>query len=236
MITVDAPSAVYGVLKNPSLVDFRGHYAGVFFISGCNYQCGFCHNAELMNVKPGMTWKHLRSVCERFREQWVDGVVITGGEPTISPELPKVVDFMRKEGFAVKLDTNGSRPDVVEQVLPQVDYVAMDVKCSLSNYPELTGFKHTDRVARSIELIKSRAPDYEFRTTILDYLHTEEEMHRIGALIKGARRYVIQPFLPREDLPGERFRTMPRTPPDLLKRWQALMKDYAEEVILIGAV
>jgi pyruvate formate lyase activating enzyme len=228
-------SPVYGNLANPSMVDFPGRLAAVFFTTGCNFRCGFCHNAGLLaERKPGYAWPKLEEICGGFRDQWVDGAVVTGGEPTLEPGLGDLLSFFRRLGFAIKLDTNGSRPEVLETVLAQVDYVAMDVKCSLASYPALTGFAHTDRVRRSIELVKSQARDYEFRTTLIPGFDTDAELRDIADLIRGARRYVLQPFLPREDLPDPRLRTAPRTAPARLKQLCALMQDCATDVSVRG--
>jgi len=186
-------------------------------------------------VKSGYTWEKLGEICERFRQGWVDGVVITGGEPTLAADLLPLLDFVRRFGFAVKLDSNGSRPEVLDQALPLLDYVAMDVKCSLQNYPTLTGFNDAGQIARSAELLRTRARDYEFRTTVIERLHSDEEMRMIGALIRCARRYVLQPFLPREDLPDPTLRTEPRTSPDRLKYLAAFMREYTDEIIVRGA-
>ncbi len=123
---------------------------------------------------------------------------------------------------------------MLEKLLPVVDYVAMDVKCSLHNYPGFVGFSKTDDIASSIELIKAHAADYEFRTTVIEKFHTDDEMHKIGSMINGAKRHTLQPFLPREDLPGMEYRTMKRTSPDLLSRYRDIMAPYAEKIVWKG--
>jgi len=228
-------SPIYGHLANPSMVDFPGRLAVVFFTTGCNFGCGFCHNAGMLaQRKPGYAWSKLGEICQRFREQWVDGAVVTGGEPTLEPALPELLDFLRRFGLAIKLDTNGSCPEVLEQVLPRVDYVAMDIKCSLPSYPALTGFADTDCIRRSIALLKTHARDYEFRTTLVPGFDSDAEMRGIAELVHGARRYFLQPFLPREDLPDPGLRTEKRTPPDRLKQLHALMQGCADEVSVRG--
>lgn len=231
-----ALSPVFGHLKAPTMVDFPGRLAAVLFVSGCNFQCGFCHNARLMaGRRSGLPWAHLESRCRRWADHWVDGAVITGGEPTLTPELPALIAFLKRFGFAVKLDTNGSRPEVLAQCLPLVDYVAMDVKAGLSRYGELTGHADTGTIAASVELIRRHARDYEFRTTILDHIHTDDHMAEIGDLIRGARRYVVQPFLPRPDLPSPAYVNTPRTPAHRMSAIGKLMRDAAREVHVRGA-
>jgi len=217
------------------MVDFTGHLAAVFFVSGCNFRCGFCHNAELMaRQAPCMSWNRLRAACERFVRNWVDAAVITGGEPTSASALPDLVRFLKAFGWAVKLDTNGSNPDILAECLPLVDYVAMDIKTGPSRYPWLTGFTDIERLQGSMALIREQAPDYEFRTTIIESCHTDALMQEIGDMIKGARRYVLQPFVPKQGLPDPAFETLTRTTPARLDEIQQLMRPYAREVIVHG--
>ena len=235
-MNTDDLSAVYGILKSPSMVDFPGHLAGVLFISGCNFRCGFCHNAELLGaVEPGMPQAQLEAACQRFRENWVDGIVVTGGEPTLHVGLLDLLHRLRQWNFKIKLDTNGSRPEILAEVLPLVDYVAMDVKCNLEAYPTFVSFNQPERIAHSIALIRERATDYEFRTTVLPAFHTDEEMLRIAALVKGARRLALQAFVPRENLPDPRLRRSPRTTPDRMREVAALVADSADDVVVRGA-
>ncbi len=230
-----APSPVYGLLKNPSLVDFPGRLARVFFLSGCNFTCDFCHNTELARRQPGLPWARILETLEADRAEWVDGVVLSGGEPTLTPQLESLVNLVRARGFAVKLDTNGSRPDVLEALLDRLDYIAMDLKCPLADYPAVAGFHDVGAVRRSLDLILARARDYEFRTTVLEDVHTGAAMADMAASIRGARRYILQAFLPRENLPGEARRHARRTPPDVLERLAAIARPFVQEVRLRGA-
>ncbi len=227
---------IFGFLQKPSLVDFPGKIAAVFFTSGCNFSCGYCHNAPLLGIKKqGLNREVLAKSVRKFREtDWISGVTITGGEPTLCPDIPIIISWLKSLGLAVKLDTNGSNPAMLKELLPLVDYIAMDIKCSLPAYPDFVGYNKIDNISTSVELIKSLALDYEFRTTIIETIHSEDEMHKIGALINGANRYTLQPFLPREDLPGKEYRTMKRTLPDLLSQYQDLMAQYAQKVVWKG--
>ncbi len=228
-------TSVYAHLKQPGMVDFSGHVSAVFFVTGCNFGCGFCHNAGLMaRRRAGLSPAKLRQALGRFREQWADAVVLSGGEPTLAPDLADLLKFFRDEGFAVKLDSNGSRPEVLERVLPLVDYVAMDVKCSLENYPGFVKFHQPENIRASVQLLKNGSVDYEFRTTVVESFHCDEQMHAIGELVSGARRYCLQPFLPREDLPDPGLRNEPRTSPDRMTRIGELMQPYADEVVVRG--
>jgi len=232
-VTPDCETSVYGFLRNPSMVDFPGHLAAVFFVSGCNFSCGFCHNAALLQKRQkGITAARLEEVVQGFKKDWVDGAVISGGEPTLAPDLMDLLRFFKGHGFAVKLDTNGSRPDVLTSVLPLVDCVAMDVKCSLERYAELVEYSRGDTIRESISLIKEKASSYEFRTTVIEDFHTDDEMHRIGELIHGASRYVLQPFVPRDDLPSSDLRDRPRTSSERMPAVGELMRTYARNVVV----
>ena len=215
------------------MIDFPGRLAAVFFISGCTFSCGFCHNAQLMaRRREVISWPKLESVCEGFRRHWVDAAVITGGEPTTAPDLVDLIGFFRHFGWAVKLDTNGSDPAALKDCLPLVDYVAMDIKAGLSGYPALTGFAAVDRIAQSVDLVLEYASDYEFRTTVIEPFHTDAQMEEIGSMIDGAKRYVMQPFVPREGLPNPSFEATPRTSGVRLDGLRNMMENHASEVTI----
>ncbi len=231
-----AESPVYAFLEKPSLIDYPGCLCGVFFVSGCNFSCGFCHNASLMGAKQkGIPWSRLEEVCRKFKNEWVDAVCITGGEPTLAADLIKLIEFFRGFGFKIKLDTNGGSPEFLKKCLPLVDYVAMDIKAGLSGYSELTGFKDTGKIRESIQLIMDSGKEYEFRTTVIESVHTDEQMHEIGELIQGVKRYVLQAFVPQDTLPGTEFRALKRTRPERLRQLEKLMAPCADEIIVRGA-
>lgn len=219
------------------MVDYPKRFAAVFFTSGCNFACGFCHNAALMGKKQaGLNWDQLEAACAKFKKNWVNGAVITGGEPTCSDELPDLIHFFKKRfGFAVKLDTNGSNPARLAECLPLVDYVAMDVKCGLSAYPEVVHFADTEKIQQSIDLIRSEARDYEFRTTVIESIHTDEQMDEVRQAVHGARRYALQAFIPRDELPGRKYRSQPRTTAARLHQLRERMSGCADEILLRGA-
>jgi pyruvate formate lyase activating enzyme len=228
-------SPVYGYLKNPTMVDFPGHLSAVFLVSGCNFRCGFCHNAALLGrSQKTLPWEQLRETAHRFAAQWVNGAVISGGEPTLAAGLPDLVRFLKQFGWAVKLDTNGSRPADVAASLPLLDSVSMDIKAGLSAYPEVTGFDDVEEITRTVDLLRRSPIDYEFRTTLLGPVHTNEQMLEIADMIRGARRYVLQPFVPQEHLPDSRYRSEPRTPPSRLAEVKALVAGCADEIVIRG--
>ncbi len=224
-------SPVYGYLPQPSMLDMRGSLAGVFFVSGCNFRCRFCHNPELMKVQDnGLSWEDLRQVCRLMQENWADAAVITGGEPTLSDQLRELIAFLREFSFKIKLDTNGSRPSVLREVLPLVDYVAMDVKSPLEDYAWLTGCAGGEAVAESIAALIDGGVPYEFRTTVIEEFHTDERVKRMRKQLEGAKRCVLQPFIPRDTLPDPAFRSYRRTSPARLEELRELFKGYVEEV------
>jgi len=184
-----------------TLIDYPDRVAALVFTPGCPFRCPFCHNAEL--VLPEKT-AALPLIPEndlfyflRERAGFLDAVVITGGEPTLHDDVSRVIRRVKQLGLLVKLDTNGSRPEVLEALLDEglLDYVAMDVKAPLERYSELCGTPvDREAIRRSIDLIIKRAPDYEFRTTAAPTI-TAADVRAIADLIGGAKRYILQPFV-----------------------------------------
>ena len=234
-MTADS-SPVFGILQNASMVDFPGRMAAVFFLSGCNFRCGFCHNAKLMSRvdAPGLRWMEVEEACRKFRENWVKSVVVTGGEPTLHPGVFRIVEQLREWGFSVKLDTNGSRPRILEKLLPLVDYVAMDVKFAPADYSELAGFGDLAALTESIAMIRAGAKDYEFRTTVIEAWHGEERMRAIGEWVRGAKLHVLQAFVPRADLPDPACRAMRETPADVMHPLADILRRYVARVEVRG--
>ncbi len=229
------PSPCFAYLRHPSMVDFPGHVGAVFFTSGCNFHCGFCHNAALMgHVRPGLSWEKLDAACRKFKENWVTGAAITGGEPTLDSGIEDLVRFFKERGLDVKVDTNGTHPEAIRRLIPLVDCLAMDVKSSLEAYPALTGWTDTGKIRESIDLIKGLGEKGVLRTTIIESFHTDAMMKEIGSLIDGAAFYQMQAFVPREDLPDPEFRRLPRTSVVRLEALKELMRPYAGKIIIRG--
>ncbi len=229
-------SPVSGVLQNASMVDYPGRLAAVFFLAGCNFTCGFCHNAALMGrvQAAGLPWAEVEQICRKFRDNWVDGAVVTGGEPTLNSGVFHTVEKLREWGFAIKLDTNGSRPKVLERLLPQVEYVAMDVKFAPEDYPARAGFGDMGALTESIRLICEKASDYEFRTTVIEAWHGTGQMQAIGEWVRGAKRHVLQAFVPRDDLPDPACRVMAETRSAHLHACADILRKYVEKVEIRG--
>ncbi len=188
-----------GFARN-SLIDFPGTIACVVFTQGCNFNCPYCHNPDLVAgpVKgPGLLFDE-EKILEFLmkRKGLLQGVVITGGEPTLQQDLIAFCKKIKAMGYRIKVDTNGTRPNVLTSLFDEnlIDYVAMDIKTGLEDYGRVwPNASDTGRIAKSVNLIKERAPDYEFRTTCVKPFVTEETIHQIGRLINGAKRYILQP-------------------------------------------
>ena len=188
-------------LLETSLIDYPGRVAAVLFTAGCNFRCPFCHNAELV-LPEKVSELRLLDPDEVLaflaeRRGFLDGLVVTGGEPTIQDDLDAFLAGVKGLGLLVKLDTNGARPDVLEALLGEklLDYVAMDVKAPFGRYPEFAGVEVDLRaIQESICLIRERAPDYEFRTTVAPGLRVED-LRAIAGLLAGAKRWFLQPFV-----------------------------------------
>ncbi len=196
-----------GGLLRTSFSDFPGRVAAVVFTRGCNFRCPYCHNPELVHVRGDdpVGEGELFDLLRRRRGK-LDGVVFTGGEPTLQADLVDVLAQVKALGFETKLDTNGSRPDVLEALLREelVDLVAMDVKAPLSRYPEVAGVPvDTGAIERSIRLLIDSGIEHEFRTTVVEPLIALPDLLDIGEQIRGSGRYVLQPFVAGQTLaPG----------------------------------
>ncbi len=196
---------INGLLKL-TLLDFPGKCACTVFFCGCNFRCPFCHNATLVRGEgESISEEEFFSFLKK-REGILDGVCITGGEPTLQKGLRDFIKRIKDMGFAVKLDTNGARPDVLGSLLSEglLDYVAMDIKSSPEGYERAAGCKiDTDKIRESVSLLIGGNTDYEFRTTVATGAVTLADMEGIGSLIKGAKRYFLQGFVDSGDLIGE---------------------------------
>lgn len=175
-----------------STLDYPGRVASVLFTQGCNAHCHYCHNRMMIPQTKGAHPAPL--VLQKVRERvgFVDGVVVSGGEPTIHPQLEELLRYLKETGCAVKLDTNGIRADVIESILKRslVDYVAMDLKTTLDRYPELTTEEH--QVARSIDLIAHAGVRHEFRTTCDGRLITPDNIGSIAGMVPKGSPYILQ--------------------------------------------
>jgi pyruvate formate lyase activating enzyme len=192
---------IIGGLQKFSLADFPGKASAIVFTRGCNFRCPYCHNPELVDpnrfvaaIPEEEVIAFLRARVSRLR-----GVVITGGEPTIYPDLPEILKRIKALGFQVKLDTNGSNPELLERIISEclVDAVSMDVKAPLPSYLRIVRAPvSTEEIRRSIRFIIKSGIQHEMRTTYLDSLLSTDDMREIGELVRGCMRFSIQPFRP----------------------------------------
>ncbi len=186
-----------GGLQKLTTIDYPGKLAAVVFTQGCNFRCGYCHNPGLVIPKEYCSALPEEEVMAflRSRQEYLEGVVVTGGEPTIQEGLISFLDQLKRLGYLVKLDTNGSRPEVLKQVisLRLVNYVAMDVKASLIRYNEVTNVPvSTEKIKESIRLILEAGIPHEFRTTVVKAFHSAGDLLEIRSLVEGARQYNLQ--------------------------------------------
>lgn len=196
-------------LQKMTLLDFPGRIACTVFLQGCNYRCPFCHNSELLGgaMEPLMTQEAFLAFLST-RKGLLDGVCVSGGEPTLRRELPEFLAAIKALGFAVKLDTNGSRPAVLKALVQQglVDYVAMDVKNSPALYAQTVGVEGVDLmpIEESLRFLMEDGVDYELRTTLAEPLHTEASIREMGQWLtrlvpgKKPRRLFLQCFVDRD--------------------------------------
>ncbi|MCD6363364.1 MAG: anaerobic ribonucleoside-triphosphate reductase activating protein [Synergistetes bacterium] len=183
-----------------SFVDWDGNITAVFFTPGCNFRCPFCHNHEIVFFKgEGIP---LESILNKLEEKknWLDGIVITGGEPTIHSNLPEALETIKKKGWKIKLDTNGSNPSMLKSLIDNdlVDFIAMDVKSSPSKYAKASGVNvDLSLIFKSIEILLSMDNGkVEFRTTVVPTLVEAEDVKEIRKIIGPDSRYVLQSFVP----------------------------------------
>ena len=198
-----------GGIQKLTLLDYPGHVAAIIFTNGCNMRCPFCHNYELVENQTQLD--DLISIEEVMdylikRGKVLDGVIITGGEPTIQKGLREfILEIKKNTNLSIKLDTNGLNPDVLEKLLDDklIDYVAMDVKANYDLYPEITRIKNIniEKIKKSIQIIKTKAPNYEFRTTVIKGFHNLDNLKDIINIIGSNSNYYLQKFIVSENVP-----------------------------------
>lgn len=188
-------------IQKLTLLDYPGKMACVLFTAGCNLRCPFCHNSRLV-VNPEKESEYGEEEILAFlekRQGILDGVVITGGEPLLQKDISDFIVKIRELGYSVKLDTNGTFPEKLRELIDKrlVDYVAMDIKNSPELYAETVGVTGFDisRIKESISILLEGKVDYEFRTTVVREFHSVFGMDNIGKLIKGAKRHFLQAFV-----------------------------------------
>ncbi|MBR5899894.1 MAG: anaerobic ribonucleoside-triphosphate reductase activating protein [Clostridia bacterium] len=190
---------VYG-LEKLSLVDYDGKIAATVFTGNCNFKCGFCHNAQLVNDYDNLPTYSEAEIFDYLskRKGVLEGVCVSGGEPTLNANLPSFLEKLKALGYSVKLDTNGTNPQMVKKVFEDglVDYFAMDIKNDRENYAKIIGFDEYDttKIEKTVEFLMTSDADYEFRTTLIDNYHKKQNIINICGWISGAKKYCMQKF------------------------------------------
>jgi len=200
---------IIGGLEKLTLLDYPDHLAAIIFTQGCNFRCHFCYNPMLVLPREGRDGKNKKEkgfsplstedlflfLKERFGR--LEGVVITGGEPTLHPDLPSFIKQIKDMGYLVKLDTNGTNPEMVIELIKEklIDYIAMDLKAPLDKYSETVSVEvDCNNIKKSVKIIIESGLPYEFRTTVVPGLLVKEDFHKMGEVIKGASKWYLQNF------------------------------------------
>ena len=195
-----------GGLQKMTLLDYAGKVACIVFTHGCNFRCPYCHNAPLVTETPELISEDELFAFLEKRRGILDGVVVSGGEPTLQKDIIPFLSKIKELGYSLKLDTNGTNPALLREIvaLGLCDYVAMDIKNSREKY-SLTAGCDVDikAIEESVSFLLSDSVDYEFRTTLTRELHSERDVRDIGEWIKGAKRYYLQTFVDSGSLVGE---------------------------------
>ena len=212
-------------LEKLTLTDYPGHLACIIFTQGCNFKCPFCQNSPLLSLEDGLIDEEDVFEYLNKRKNILEGVVITGGEPTIQKDLKEFIKKIRKLDLKVKLDTNGYNPLVLEDLLKEnlLDYVAMDIKNTLDDYNDITGKKiKIENIQKSIDLLKNSNIDHEFRTTIVKEYHNLDKIKEIIKLVDG-NKYYLQNFQNSENVINKELHGFSE---DELKELQNKLKKY----------
>ena len=201
-------------LQKTTLLDYPGCVAATVFFGGCNMRCPFCHNMDIVeNSMAAYSDKDILDFLST-REGILDGVCITGGEPTLCSDLPSFIARIKDLGFRVKLDTNGTNPKMLKKLVNDrlIDYVAMDIKSSFTCYGRACGVKTIDLnpIKESIDFLLEEKCDYEFRTTAVEEFLSHDTISDIGMLIKGAKRYYLQGYVESEFVPDKSLHPVPK--------------------------
>lgn len=199
--------------QGTSLIDYPGRIASILFTGGCNFRCRFCYNRSLLTVSalPDLD-TDMALAALKTRRRFIEGVVVTGGEPTLHPGLIDLLCDIRRIGLDVKLDTNGTHPEILEWIIEDklAEYIAMDYKAPLRSLEDVACIRGAEkRVAASAQLLIARASRYEFRTTVHPLLHSREDLFEIAEEIEGARAWHLQQFHPVDPLDPELRETPP---------------------------
>lgn len=219
-------------IQKLSLVDYPGKLCATIFLGGCNFRCPYCYNKQLILEPEKIPTIPEEQVLNFLKERngFLDGVCICGGEPTLHSDLSEFIRKIKKLGYSIKLDTNGSNPEMLKKLFEEelVDYVAMDIKAPLEKYEEVSGVKvDIEKLKESIELIRGNSIEFEFRITAVPGLVNERDLIRIGELLKGSKRFFIQQFRPKNTL-VKRYENVKPYSQEELENFADKLKPYFE--------
>lgn len=224
-------------LQKLTLLDYPEHTACTLFVPGCNFRCPYCHNSELL--APSVEFYDEKEIFSFLNKRVgvLEGVCITGGEPTIYSDLGRFIADIKALGYKIKLDTNGYNPDRLSELFEKnlLDYVAMDIKNSPARYPESIGLPVTafdiTKIEKSIEIIMNSGVDYEFRTTVAAELFDDKSMEDAARLISGAQKYFLQYFTMRDTVPSK---TLSKPTEGQMTRFKDIASRYVKSVEIRG--
>lgn len=226
----------YGMQKM-TLLDYPGYVACTLFTGGCNFRCPFCHNALLvLDLDENYTIPEEEVLAFlKKRQGLLDGVCVTGGEPLINKDIGDFLSKVKELGFKIKLDTNGTNPALLKELVSQklVDYVAVDIKNSPEKYAETVGLKSFDMstINETVNFLMNGSVDYEFRTTVTKQFHTEKSMEEAARFIRGAKRYFLQNFVDSGNLIGSGITGQSK---EEMEKLLAVVKKYVPDSCLRG--
>lgn len=203
-----------------TLIDWEGKIACLVFLAGCNFRCPYCYSGDLITNPRKLSTIPFDEISKFLgkKRDWIDGIVLCGGEPTLYPELPELIKRFKVLPTAVKLDTNGSNPEMLKSLIDEglVDYVAMDLKSPFSKYSEVTGVKvDQETIKESVQILMKGEVDYEFRTTVCPAFLNKDDVLQIAKSIVGCKRYILQQFRPGECLDAKLNEARPYSTEDL---------------------
>ncbi|MBI4753654.1 anaerobic ribonucleoside-triphosphate reductase activating protein, partial [Candidatus Desantisbacteria bacterium] len=221
-------------------LDWDGKIVSTLYLPYCNLRCPYCHNSGLVLNPEQYTTIPIEAVLNYFvrRKDWIDGVCLSGGEPCMHEDLPDFIRRLRNIDILIKLDTNGSFPVMLQRLLDErlVDCIAMDIKAPLDIYAQMTGINDEEigeRIKQSIEIIMNSGIDYEFRTTVVPTLHTREILVAMAGLIKGAKKYALQAFVPNDPIDPEYCSITPYSDDQMQDMCQAVLP-FVQRCVLRG--
>ena len=228
-------------LQKTTLVDYPGKIASTIFIGGCNFRCPFCHNATLVLDPEQHTTIPEDELLEYYagRTNQLEGICITGGEPTLAKDLPQFISKLKKQGYAIKLDTNGTNPEMIKELLANnlLDYIAMDIKAPESLYNAACGVDvDIEKIKESIELLKGAKIEYEFRTTVVPEFVPLEKAQELGSLISGSKKHFLQQFESKMGTIDPSFEDKKGYETTVMHDLAKSLEGYAEKISFRGVV